>query len=115
MERASALLDEVRALEERLLDPEVRRNATAVGALLHPDFVEFGASGRTWDRQAMVAELARQPGEPVDAREFRATRLAADVVLLTYRTGTSLRSSIWCRGEDGAWRIRHHQGTMIGR
>lgn len=44
--------------ELKLLDPEVRRSPQRVGELLHPEFVEIGASGRIWDRDAIIALLA---------------------------------------------------------
>jgi hypothetical protein len=40
--------------ELRLLDPEIRRSPEQVGALLHPEFHEFGASGRRWDRASVT-------------------------------------------------------------
>ncbi len=51
-------LDEVVACERLLLEPNVRARPDAVLARLHPDFVEFGASGRTWDGPAVVDALA---------------------------------------------------------
>jgi hypothetical protein len=52
--------------ELRLLDPEVRASPELVGALLHPEFHEFGASGRHWDRASIIAALAgasdQEPG-----------------------------------------------------
>ncbi|WP_370626547.1 DUF4440 domain-containing protein [Streptomyces sp. NBRC 110035] len=52
--------------ELKLLDPEVRRSPERVGELLHPEFVEIGASGRVWDRDAIIALLAgeRDAGAP---------------------------------------------------
>lgn len=101
-------------LERRLLDPAVRRDCDAVMALLHEDFHEFGASGRVYDREAIVGALIAEDGFDVQASGFDATRLGPDAVLLTYRTDSpSLRSSVWCRGDDGAWRMLHHQGTPI--
>lgn len=43
--------------ELRLLDPEIRRSPELVGTLLHPEFHEFGASGRIWDRASISAAL----------------------------------------------------------
>ena len=65
-------------------------------ALLHEDFCEFGASGRVWDREAIVAALEKERGDDVSATAFTATRIATDVILITYRTLTrpSLRTSI---------------------
>jgi hypothetical protein len=102
------------ALERRLLRPAARADADRTRALLHPEFVEFGRSGRVWDREAIVAAMASDPGVSGEAVDFRPEHLAADVVLLTYRiTGPdgSLRSSIWVRGADGDWTLRFHQGT----
>jgi len=108
-------------LELRLQKPEVRAEPGAVEALLHPGFSEFGASGRRWGRTEMIAALAaEQPGgeEPaITATEMTGTRLADDVIHLTYlsqRAGRrALRSSIWLRTPDG-WRVYFHQGTLIG-
>ena len=47
-------------LEQRLLDPAVRARPDLVAALLHPDFLEYGASGRVWDRAAVVAAPSRE-------------------------------------------------------
>jgi len=108
-------------LELRLQKPEVRAEPGAAEALLHPGFSEFGASGRRWGRTEMLAVLAaEQPDgeEPaITAAEMTGTRLADDVIHLTYlsqRAGRrALRSSIWLRTTDG-WRVYFHQGTLIG-
>ena len=108
-------------LELRLLRPEVRAQPGAAEALLHPGFSEFGASGRRWGRTEMLAALAAEQAggeEPaITATEMTGTRLADDVIHLTYlsqRAGRrALRSSIWLRTPDG-WRVYFHQGTLIG-
>jgi hypothetical protein len=103
-------LDEVVALELSLLDPEVRSSPARVERLLHADFREFGASGTAWDRKAIIASLAADPGRGWDATEIDARELAAGVVLVTYRAAGSLRSSLWVEGADG-WQLLFHQGT----
>jgi len=113
-------------LELQLLKSEVRAAPGDVEALLHPGFSEFGASGRRLGRTEMIAALAaeqpgaEQPGgeEPaITATEMTGTRLADDVIHLTYlsqRAGRrALRSSIWLRTPD-VWRVYFHQGTLIG-
>jgi ribonuclease HI len=103
------------ALERRLLDPDVRADPAAVAALLDDDFREFGASGRVYDRDGIIAELRAGDGAGARAFDFAAVQLSADVVLLTYRTeAPSLRTSVWMRGADGTWRIRHHHGSRVG-
>lgn len=114
-------MDEVRVAVEaelRLLLAEVRGSAAAVDALLDPEFVEVGASGRRWDRPAIVAALASgeiTDADPIEATEVAGVRLAEDLVHVTYisrRTGGApvRRSSIW-RRTDGTWRLYYHQGT----
>lgn len=115
--------EELRAVVEcelRLLSPRVRRSADAVDGLLHPDFVEFGASGRVWDREAMLAAITGPeltPGDAAIVSELAATRLADDVVHLTYitrRAGRRVRrSSLWCKTDAGTWGLFFHQGTPI--
>jgi ribonuclease HI len=111
-------LDKVRDLELQLLDPEVRRDRAAVEQLLHPDFVEFGASGRSWDKSAVSEALHEEPGERTEAWDVGVTRLSRDVVLVTYRARTaertSLRASVWVR-HGNEWRVRFHQGTPAPR
>ena len=105
-------------LERQLLDPEVRATADRVSALLHPDFVEHGASGRVWDRDAVVATLPADPVVVGKAGDFVPVRLAEHVVLLTYRISgsrESMRSSVWVRDRVDGWRLRFHQGTLVPR
>ena len=113
------LADVLRRLEERLLDPAVRGAADAVADLLADDFVEFGSSGRVFDKRQVIASLQGEEPRQRSLSDFRAVLLAAGVALVTYRvhaidaSGTStasLRSSIW-RREGERWRVIFHQGT----
>ncbi len=116
-------LTEVLALEEALHRPDIRRSRQAVEALLADDFVEFGSSGTTYSRAEMIALLIAEDegdGGALRAYDYALTSLAADAVLLTYRTTRVapgeperhvLRSSIWVRSAMG-WRMRFHQGTV---
>ena len=83
--------------------------------LIADDFLEFGASGRTWDAASMRETLAMaSPTDLVEILEFVAVELAPDIALATYRIGPprpSNRSTIWCR-RDGRWQVRFHQGTL---
>jgi|SRR5215207_4390391 len=108
--------DRVVALERSLLTRAVRRDRARLERLLHPDFVEIGASGRRWSRAEMLDALPDEPSlDDVEAFDLVAQQLAPDVVLVTYstrRATTSVhRSSIWVR-RDGAWVVRFHQGTV---
>ncbi|QWF78302.1 nuclear transport factor 2 family protein [Amycolatopsis sp. CA-230715] len=102
--------------ELTLLDPGVRADRDAAGALLHKDFSEFGASGTVWDRESVLRMLSTEATERIVAERLETLRLGPDAVLLTYVAVAgerrSLRTSIWVR-EDGTWLMRHHQGTSL--
>ena len=107
-------VEQVMLLERELLDPAVRADSSRVAAILHRDFEEIGSSGRLWNREAIVNELAGEQPERVDFEVLRSDVVLPDAILLTSRTsdsrGSALRSSLWLR-VDGRWRIRFHQGT----
>jgi hypothetical protein len=82
------------------------------------DFVEFGRSGRVYDR----AEILAHSRTPIDAvlplPDYRVRPLSEDIVQITYNSQVTYdgvvryarRSSIWQRTATG-WRLRFHQGT----
>jgi hypothetical protein len=112
----------IRSLEEELFKQPVRGSPELVTNLLADNFVEFGRSGRIYNKQEVISSLASQCAETMDALaadDFDLKSLADDVVLLTYRSlrqGAdgeelhSLRSSIW-KFSDGRWQMVFHQGT----
>jgi hypothetical protein len=119
-------IDRLRDLEERLLASEVRASPAVLDALLDEEFLEIGASGRTFDKRATIALLAAEAPVARTLRSFEARVLAPGVVLVTYRVTRhanpphadppfeSLRSSVW-RERDGDWRLVFHQGTPAPR
>ena len=115
-----ALKAELLALEERLLDPTVRAVPGEVRALLAPEFIEFGASGRVFDRDAILAMLAAEPARvALQARGFKVRLLAPGVALTTWRVTrddgiATLRSSVW-QQQGGRWQMVFHQGTLAAR
>ena len=57
--------DHLRQLEEkRLLDPAVRKNAQLVSSLLADDFIEFGSSGRVFNKASIIEDLKNEPPRP---------------------------------------------------
>jgi hypothetical protein len=54
------LLEELRSLETELHTIEARRKRQRMEMLLHPDFVEFGRSGRRYTRADSLNEFGRQ-------------------------------------------------------
>jgi ribonuclease HI len=99
-------------LERSLLTEQVRGDVAALGALLHPEFLEVGRSGRMWSRDDAALSPTADDGAFVDV--ISSQRLSSEAVLLVYRAtdarGATLRSSLWVR-EGGRWRLRFHQAT----
>jgi len=117
------IADHLRKLEGRLLDPLVRHDPALVAPLLADDFFEFGASGRTFDKAAILKELKNEPDRPASLlTDLSARTLSPDIVLVTYRAHRrnpageiiheSWRSSIWVN-RNQKWQITFHQGTKI--
>jgi hypothetical protein len=98
--------------------------------LLADEFIEFGSSGRIFDRRSVIDWLPQEQRHPEaqstqwTITEFSARRLAPGVVLVTYRLAIrrdasaeetySLRSSIW-RSIGSKWQMIFHQGTPASR
>jgi hypothetical protein len=104
--------------ERALHDPAVRRDPERAGALLDPEFVEFGASGRRWDRASLLAAMAEEPADSpmITVSDLAWTELGDDLVQLTYTSEAAgrraRRSSLW-RRTDGRWLLLFHQGTPL--
>ncbi|RFU85045.1 nuclear transport factor 2 family protein [Streptomyces triticagri] len=120
MAETDAAVREAIECELRLLAPEVRRSPELLGSLLHPQFTEFGYSGRRWNRESIVAELTERPVpvRPVTTTGMQGVRLADDLVHLTFDTDhngrLAHRSSLWRRTGDG-WLLWFHQATPFRR
>lgn len=113
---------EILALELSLLDTNKRHDRQWLEQVLAQGMVEFGKSGRVYDRDTIIEALLDETPAPgrFDLIEPTLTELSADTALLTYRlrptaeahgqTVGSLRSSIW-RRRNGRWQLVFHQGT----
>jgi hypothetical protein len=102
-------------LETSLHKKQVRNSTESTSALLADGFIEFGSSGRVWNKASIIESMRRETvDQQVIVVDFAAHELAPDVVLVTYisRKGaaSTLRSSIWKRCE-GRWQMIFHQGT----
>jgi hypothetical protein len=107
-------------LEEYLLQPLARKSSQEVSRLLADEFIEFGSSGRIYNKQQTLAALQHETPVQRTLTNFYAHALAPDVALVTYyiirqaEPGTppahSLRSSIW-QFLDDRWQMLFHQGT----
>jgi hypothetical protein len=61
MQPDPSLENHLRQLEERLLQPNVHRYAADVFELLANEFIEFGSSGRIFDKTHSIASLQWSP------------------------------------------------------
>lgn len=109
----------LRSKEMELLHPDVRSDPARVRELLHDDFMEFGSTGRVYNKRMLLDMLKGERHAEVVIREFAVRQLSSDTALVTYRTvGQSgqeaRRSSVWTR-QDGVWKMAFHQGTRITR
>lgn len=104
--------DVVIGLEKSFLTDEVRGDPASVAALLHPDWVEVGKSGRVWSKADKLAEVS--PGLGTDFELIKVERIAPEVILVQWRglsdRGNSRRVSVWVR-DGNRWLMRYQQGT----
>jgi hypothetical protein len=118
------LKEHVLGLEYELLSPQVRRSDARLGELLADEFLEFGASGRIYDKQSTIHSLMQSEAtESFQVDDFRLVTSSEDMVFVTYSCAArsasgevirkSIRSSLW-KLAGGCWRIVFHQGTRTG-
>ncbi|MHB1341321.1 MAG: nuclear transport factor 2 family protein [Coriobacteriia bacterium] len=111
------------ALEESLLTPEVRSSPERLAALIADDFVEYGSSGRIFDKHDVLEAADSLPDITLPLQDFHARTLSENTAIVMYRSTTrrpdgtvseALRSSVWVLS-DGRWQMALHQGTPINR
>jgi hypothetical protein len=107
---------ELHDLELSLLQAGVR-TSVRVAELLAEDFVEFGSSGKIYNKAQCIASLQAETGGEFTITQFCVKLLAPDLALLTYHALRhseppvhTLRSSIWQK-RAGHWQFIFHQGT----
>ncbi len=112
---------DLKKLEQRLLEPKIRKSAAEIGALLADDFKEFASTGQIYNKAEIIKSLQNEPPAQAVLSNFKATILAHDIALATFQysrestkdrtAATSIRSSVWKR-TNGRWQMVFHQGTM---
>jgi hypothetical protein len=112
----------IQGLEERLLQQAVRLDGSLLETLLADDFVEFGASGKVWNKAQVIDDLKTETFVTRTLSDFDVRLLADNVVLATYLCSSgsssegadsiSLRSSIWRKHLDD-WHMVFHHGTRV--
>jgi hypothetical protein len=116
----SADEDQLRALEESLWRPKTRFDRAHMESVLAERFIEFGRSGRIYDRDTILAGDMYEFEAALPLPRFAIRWLADDIALVTYRSETRTggatahanRVSVWKHGSLG-WRLEFHQGTPV--
>jgi hypothetical protein len=115
------LLDLLVELERSLHRKSIRRSKEKLDELLHDDFEEIGASGRTSNKDQIIEELLNETPFTINASDFELRMFSEDIAQLKYKTKntarnclpcTTLRSSIW-KNEGSKWKMIFHQGTVV--
>lgn len=119
MSSADADIAHVLDFERELQTPEARADEGRLTQLLAPDFVEVGASGRRWDRSAILGMLAQESsrGEvTIGVHDLHGRVLTPDVIQVFWDSEVegrrARRTSLWQRTVYG-WQQTYHQGTRL--
>jgi hypothetical protein len=112
----------IKALEEKLLAPDIRGSQEELEKLISPDFIEYGSSGKIFNHLAVITDLIAHSRNTFKYSfvNFKTRRLSDDIILALYileternhRIAITNRSSLW-HWEEGSWRIIFHQGTQV--
>lgn len=107
-------------LETSLHRGEIRSRTDLTSELLADAFIEFGSSGKVWNKSSIIESMRGEESDSqITVEDFAARELAPGVVLVTYTSkkvaedqavASTLRSSIW-KHLDGKWQMIFHQGT----
>lgn len=101
-------------LELSLLTPEVRHSIDQLNRLISNSFIEFGSSGKIYNKQDLFEFLPTEESKSYTVEDFTTSELSESVILATYKviinSQCSLRSSIW-KFNGEVWQMIFHQGT----
>jgi len=110
--------ESLRCLEQKLWRENTRFDHTFMERVLADDFLEFGRSGRIYERADILSVRAHAIQALIPLPNFNVRLLSKDVAQVTYDSVETIdgavrtvrRSSIWSRAPKG-WVLRFHQGT----
>ena len=117
----SMLAQQLRKMEEELLSRQVRASSDRLDVLLAEEFIEFGSSGVSYDKQAIIAALADTVNDEFLSLRDHNLIAHSDAIAVTTcvcechdsenrLVRRSFRSSLW-KKFDGRWQMAFHQGT----
>lgn len=106
---------ELEKLEEALWRSATRGDRQWMDSILAPHFMEYGRSGRVYDRKLSLSVAVPDAIEiELPLTDFGTREIGAGVALATYVSveprGRTNRSSLW-RKTGSNWLLEFHQGT----
>lgn len=113
------MIDLLLKLEMSLWLQETRFNYKYMDGILHPDFMEFGKSGNTYNKQDILDNMDGTIKAKLPFKDLKVKQIGEGAFLLTYqaeliendRKIVTNRSSIWISGET--FQLLFHQGTLV--
>ena len=84
MKNQKELTVTIRSLEEKLVAPATRHSIVQLDKLLTDDFIEFGRSGKIFDKQTVVERIGKEETARMTLADFKIVILAPDALLATY-------------------------------
>ncbi|APJ04343.1 DUF4440 domain-containing protein [Silvanigrella aquatica] len=113
------LIEHIKGLEERLLQPFVRCSKKELETLLAEEFIEYASSGHIFNKLEIINALLEEVEVHYKLEKFNINKMSEEIILANYVAVKndkfySLRTSIWKYIND-KWQIIFHQGTNCSR
>jgi len=116
-------MDDLKTLEVSIHQHEVRTSIEKLKELFHPDFIEIGYSGKTYDFNSILENVPKLPSDfIVWSQCYEYYQYAPNVVQVNYLSANleedgslsrhAKRTSIWVKYSNN-WQMRFHQGTPV--
>jgi len=116
-------LDRLKSLEIELHQQAVRKDTKRIVELLHPEFIEVGYSGNTYDFSSTVKSISGLPSNfEIYSQSYEFVEYAKGIVQVIYLSANideegnlfrhAKRTSIWVNEGDN-WKMKYHQGTPV--
>ena len=72
------------SLENKLLSAAVRKSAEEIAQLLADDYLEYGSSGKVYNKKDTIEALQSEPVIEISAHDFEVKLLTPEVALVRY-------------------------------
>jgi hypothetical protein len=104
-------------LEMLLLSREVRASQDIFSKLLDDEFLEYGSSGKIYNKEIILERLPNSEFSQTDISEFSVFEISENFVQTRFlskeENRISLRTSLWKKYSHDDWKMVFHQGTLV--